>query len=104
MNHLSQKTKKVISHYFPTEKEWAEAKLVAFCESLSEYLTECTTAESYERFCLAVLKIGKTSKEKFLGAIKLGKTDYRDLFVAAGFGNSTTIHNDWALNLTKPKT
>jgi hypothetical protein len=104
MNHLSHKTRDVVSHYFPNEKEWAEEELESFCKSLSEYLSESTTAESNERFCLAVLKLGKTSKEKFLRAIELGKSDYRDLLVAAGFGNSTTIHNDWALNLTKSKT
>jgi hypothetical protein len=42
------------------------------------------------------LKVGKSSKKKFIQAIELGKWDYRDLLVAAGFGNSVTIHSEWA--------
>ena len=103
MNYLTTNTQQVIAHYFPAESDWATDQLQSYCEYMSEYISDKTTPESYERFCLAILKIGKTSKEKFLQAIELGKCDYRDLLVAAGFGNSITIHNDW-VNIIKKGT
>jgi hypothetical protein len=96
MNYLSDKTEKLIVHYFPSESQWAKDQLQSYCEYMAEYISERTSLESYERFCYAILKIGKTSKTKFLQALDLGRSDYRDLLVAAGFGNSATIHNDWA--------
>jgi hypothetical protein len=104
MNYLTLRTEEIASHYFPSETEWAIQELQAFCEDLSEYFSGDDTPESYERFCFAVLKSGKSSKEKFSQAIELGRSDYRDLLVGAGFGNSTTIHNDWAQKITKQKT
>jgi hypothetical protein len=37
-------------------------------------------------------------------AIELGKWDYRDLLVAAGFGNSVTIHSEWAKKISGTNT
>jgi hypothetical protein len=68
--------------------------LQEYCVYLSEFFDKNATAESYERFCLAILKLGKSNKEKLTQALDLGKIDYRDLLVAAGFGNSLTIHNE----------
>jgi hypothetical protein len=101
MNYLTPRTKEIATRYFPLEAEWAIEELQFFCEDLAEYISDATTPESYERFCFAVLKTGKSSKEKFLQALELGKSDYRDLLVGAGFGNSATIHNDWAQKLIK---
>jgi hypothetical protein len=96
MKYLSPIVEQVSEHYFGEESDWARDELQKFCEYLSDYISDKTTPESYERFCLAALKVGKTSKQKFIQAIELGKWDYRDLLVAAGFGNSVTIHNEWA--------
>ena len=104
MNYVTPTVEKVANHYFETESDWAVAELQNYCEYLSEFISESTTPESYERFCLAILKIGKTSKSKFNQAVELGKSDYRDLLVAAGFGNSITIHEEWARSLTNEKT
>jgi hypothetical protein len=104
MNYLTPRTKEIASHYFPFETEWAIKELQAFCEDLSKYFSGDGTPESYERFCFAILKSGKSSKEKFSQAIELGRSDYRDLLVGAGFANSTTIHKDWAQQLLNQKT
>ena len=103
MNYLSANVKAICAHYFPSETEWAITELQAYCIYMAGCISEKTTLESYERFCFAVLKLGKTSKEKFTQAIELGKCDYRDLLVASGFGNSVTIHNDWAKNILKKR-
>lgn len=104
MNYLTTDTKAIISHYFPSETEWAISQLQSYCEYMAGYISDKTTPESYERFCFAILKLGKTSNDKFLQAIELGKCDYRDLLVAAGFGNSITIHHDWSNKILKKGT
>lgn len=96
MNLVSAKAQNVAAHYYPSEREWIISQLQGYSEYMSEFMDDEREAESYERFCLAILKIGKSSKEKIIEAIELGKMDYRDLLVSAGFGNSVTVHNDWA--------
>ena len=104
MNYLSQTVENVAEHYFAEESDWAKEELQKYCEYLSEFISDKTSPESYERFCLAVLKVGRTSKEKFSQAIELGKCDYRDLLVAAGFGDSVTVHEEWAKNVSNKNT
>ncbi len=104
MNYLTFRIEAIATHYFQGESAWAKEQLQSYCEYMSKYISDKTTLESYERFCLAILKLGKTSKDKFTQAVELGKYDYRDLLVAAGFGNSTTIHNDWAEKIIKKGT
>jgi len=104
MNLVSAKTKKIVALHFPDDSEWVITKLQNYCDYLSEFFSDEATPENYERMCMAILKIGKTSKEKLIQAIELGETDYRDLLVSAGFGNSITIHNDWASKILHEKT
>ena len=96
MNLVSEKSRVIAEKYFPNESATVITQLQNYCEYLSEFFSEESQPETYERFCLAILKISKTSNKKLNNAIELGKTDYRDLLVSAGFGNSITIHNDWA--------
>jgi len=96
MNLVSDKSRKIAKKFFPDESASIIYQLQEYCEYLSEFFSEESQPETYERFCLAILKIAKTSEEKFTKATELGKTDYRDLLVSAGFGNSLTIHNEWA--------
>ncbi|MCW9005413.1 MAG: hypothetical protein OQK70_09130 [Gammaproteobacteria bacterium] len=104
MNLVSDKSKAIAEKFFPNESASVIAQLQEYCEYLSEFFSEEKQPETYERFCLAILKIAKTSNEKFSKAIELGKIDYRDLLVSAGFGNSITIHNDWASKILNEKT
>lgn len=96
MRLITPTVQKIALRKFPEDKEWVLSNLQRFCEYMSEFMTESAEPRTYDRFCLAVLKIGKTNKSKFLQAIELGKTDYRDLLVAAGFANSLTAHEIWA--------
>lgn len=104
MNLVSDKSKAIAEKFFPNESASVIAQLQEYCEYLSEFFSEESQPETYERFCLAILKIAKTSNEKFNKAVELGKIDYRDLLVSAGFGNSITIHNDWASKILNEKT
>ncbi len=104
MNLVSEKSRAIAEKYFPNESALVIAQLQEYCESLSEFFSEESQPETYERFCLAILKIAKTSNKKLNKAIDLGKTDYRDLLVSAGFGNSLTVHSDWASKILNEKT
>ena len=96
MNLVSDKSRAIAEKFFSKESATVIAQLQGYCEYLSEFFSEESQPETYERFCLAILKTAKTSKEKLNKAIELGKSDYRDLLVSAGFGNSLTVHNEWA--------
>jgi len=96
MNLVSEKTKELVEKFYPTDSETVVLQLQDYCDYLSEIFGDKALPENYERFCFAVLKLGESSKEKLNKAVELGKIDYRDLLVSAGFANSLTIHNEWA--------
>jgi len=96
MNLLSDKVKKIVLHYHQSDADTVLLVLQKYCEYMAQFLDGDPNPESYERFCLAIMKLGKSSKIKITQAIELGKIDYRDLLVGAGFGNSITLHNQWA--------
>ena len=103
MNLVSDKSKAIAEKHFPNESASVVTQLQDYCEYLSELISEEPQPETYERFCIAILKLANTSNEKLNQAIELGKTDYRDLLISAGFGNSITIHNDWASKILNEK-
>ena len=51
--------------------------------------------ESLERLWLSVLKISCGNMEQLYSAIALAQTDYRDLFMSAGFGHDLEAHKKW---------
>ena len=96
MDLISEKTKEIARKFYPSESEPIVSQLQEYCDYLSEFFEDEALPENYERFCFAILKLGKTSREKLSKAIELGRTDYRDLLVSAGFGNSLSAHDEWA--------
>jgi len=103
MNLISPKTKELIEKYYPSESEGVIIQLQEYCEYLSEFFSDETNPETYERFCFAILKLAKSSKEKLKTTIDFAKVDYRDLLVSADFANSITIHNEWARKVLNEK-
>ena len=73
-------------------------------ETVTEMLTEECNAErlytssedAIERIQLAVLRLSNGEIDKFLAAIELAQIDWRDVLVAAGFGNDLKAHLKWA--------
>jgi len=59
---------------------------LSFLQDLDEY--------GLERFRFAALKLSGGQIEKLREAIHLAKADWRDLLMAAGFGNPET-HKQW---------
>jgi hypothetical protein len=58
-----------------------------FLESLDEH--------GLERFQFAALKLSGGNLSRLRNAIELAKTDWRDLLMAAGFGEDTRAHACW---------
>jgi len=104
MNLISNKTREIIKKHYPLESESVIDQLQEYCENLSEFFSDETNPETYERFCFAILKLAKSSKEKLKTTIEFAKVDYRDLLVSADFANSITIHNEWAKKVLHEKT
>lgn len=48
-----------------------------------------------ERIRIGVLRVSAGNMEDLLRAIELAQVDWRDLLVAAGFGESTEAHLEW---------
>ena len=52
------------------------------------------SAEAFERVQCAALRLSEGRLDKLYDAIALAQTDWRDLLVAAGFGDPLA-HKDW---------
>lgn len=60
---------------------------IPFCEHHDKY--------DMERIRFAALKLSEGNIEKLVEAIELAQIDWRDLFMAAGFGHDVEAHNKW---------
>jgi hypothetical protein len=97
-SRLSPETERRVNLLFrPEEQNAAATLLITECgnnlpglEILDEY--------QLERFRFAALKLSNGNLDKLRQAIALAKDDWRDLLVAAGFGNDVTEHNRWLPN------
>lgn len=92
---LSAATDERITRLFPpSERELVRSLLIAECgNDLPGLQDEDSTA--MDRFRFAVLKLSEGNLSKFDKALCLAKTDWRDLLMAAGFGESLTAHESW---------
>ena len=54
-----------------------------------------TDEAGMDRFRFAALKLSGGDLDKLRDAVRLAKTDWRDLLAAAGFANDVTAHRSW---------
>lgn len=96
---LSQKTVKLLEVLYPSEGE-RESIARALETRCSENIPFCdrSTPEQMERIRFAVLKL-TLEKGRFEHWVKEAAFDWRDLFIAAGFGEDITAHESWADSL-----
>jgi hypothetical protein len=95
MAELSERTWEKIRRLFPAEHHEEVATILEnecgnnlpFLEKLDKY--------RLERFRFAALKVSRGSVDELRKAVKLAKTDWRDLLLAAGFANSLDAHTRW---------
>ncbi|OLB97478.1 MAG: hypothetical protein AUI02_00910 [Acidobacteria bacterium 13_2_20CM_2_57_12] len=92
---LSQDTERRIAALFPpsSRAEVSELLIVQcgnnlpFCDGDDEF--------QLERIRFSALKLSAGNIGKLRDAIKLAKTDWRDLLVAAGFADDPAAHKRW---------
>ena len=95
MIKLSERTIKIVNGLFPQEQRLEVADLlkmecaenIPFCENHDEF--------QMERIRFSVLKLSEGRMDKLVQAIELAQADWRDLFMAAGFGHDPDAHNKW---------
>ena len=95
MSDLSLRTQQLIEHLIKSDARLAVGeKLTREC---SAEAVGCArwTREEMERIHFAILKLGAKADYTFDSAILLAKTDWRDLLMAASFGEDLEAHNKW---------
>jgi hypothetical protein len=96
MIELSQRTENLLQKLFtdPETRDLARNILVEECgENIP--LIKNPSPEGLERIRFSVLKLSGGDLNKLGEAVKSANTDWRDLFMAAGFGEDTDAHNNW---------
>jgi hypothetical protein len=92
---LTPRVQEVIAVLF-AEAEWAEVahmmvhdcgRNLPFCDDWS--------SQQLDRLRLAALKLSGGKMEPLINAVALAQTDWRDLLMAAGFGEDVEAHNKW---------
>jgi hypothetical protein len=96
MQELSERTRAIIRKMFPAEQHeeiawWLEAA----CGNNLPFFGDLD-AVGLERIRFAVLKLSSGDLQALLRAVQCAQSDWRDAFVAAGFGDDVTEHDRWA--------
>ena len=79
--------------FTPDERKTIAKLLIEECNAEKIY---ASSEAGIERIQLAVLKLSDSDTDKFLAAIELAQIDWRDVLMAAGFGNDLETHLKWA--------
>lgn len=101
MVKLGERTERLVEQLFAGESVRAAGRDrlerecgngIPFCES--------SGAEDLERIRFAVLKLSDGDIRELDRAIELANIDWRDLFMAAGFGRDVEAHEAWYAAIT----
>lgn len=102
MIELSEATIERINALFPVElRKEVEERLKEECADNIAFYEDSNPCRM-ERIRFSVLKLSKGNMEKLAKAIELAQTDWRDLFMAAGFGEDTEAHKHWNPKCKRP--
>ncbi len=104
MIELSDKTKRVIEILF-SEADSNEVRGILQTEC-ADHIPFCenSSPEQMERIRFSALKISNADIQKLKEAVELAKIDWRDLFMAAGFGHDIDAHKNWYALITHQPT
>jgi len=93
---LSARAASLVERLFAAElRELVIDELETQCGSALP-LWQPVSPEGLERIRFAVLKLSRGSIEEFSRALEIARIDWRDVLVAAGFGDDVTAHLHWA--------
>ena len=98
MVELSEGPWERLKKLFPSEQQREVATILE--EECGNNLPFLDNADKYqlERVRFAALKLSDGNIDKLLDAVILAQTDWRDLFMSAGFGESVTAHEEWLVS------
>jgi hypothetical protein len=91
---LTQRTRDCVAVMFPTAREKVAELLMRECGNNLPFL-EDADALALERPRFAALRVSEGRFDKLKSAIELAKIDWRDLLMAAGFGEDAEAHLRW---------
>lgn len=92
---LSPETQRRLELLFaPEDRAAATELLVTECGTNLPFLDELDMFQ-LERYRFAVLKLSGGELEGLWSAVELAQKDWRDLLMAAGFGEDVTAHERW---------
>ena len=93
---LSERTRNIIGVIFPAENIVDVQLLMR--EECSKLKLGCDdwSDMQFERIWFGVLKMSNGDSIKLLDAVVLAQADWRDLLMAAGFGDDLDSHSKWA--------
>ncbi len=92
---VSLETERRIALLFPPDqRELVRVILSEECGNNLPFLNDLDEVK-LERFQFAALKLSEGDLVKFDEAIALAKRDWRDLLMAAGFGDDVNAHVSW---------
>jgi hypothetical protein len=92
---LSDGTKQRLEKLFSGEERQAVANLLIHECGCNLPFCDNASPEDLERIRFAVLKLSAGDTAKLLDSIVLAQTDWRDLLMAAGFGEDVEAHSAW---------
>jgi hypothetical protein len=92
---LSSETERRLALLFaPAHQELVRKILLEECGNNLPFLKNLDAA-ALDRFRFAALKLSRGNLDGLRDAVRLAKTDWRDLLVAAGFAESIDAHTSW---------
>jgi hypothetical protein len=92
---LSEPTWARIRALFPADRQDAVARSLRERCGDNLPLVDATYAPLAERIRFAVLKLSAGDDAALDRHLRMAAVDWRDVLVAAGFGNDTRAHMDW---------
>jgi len=95
MIELSKDTEAKIKKLFPPQL-WSRVFEIIEKEC-GDNLPFCEHVDTFqmERIRFAVLKLSEGGLERLKEGVRFAQTDWRDVLVAAGFGNDIYAHKKW---------
>ena len=99
MYEITSRVDAVIRKLFPP-KDQATVRQILL-EECSDKLPLVKNPNEIERIQLGILKLSLGDVSTFLEAAHMARRDWRDVLVAAGFGNDLEAHSHWAAEVCK---
>jgi hypothetical protein len=92
---LSKRTENLLNAFFPESLRGEAKDLIETMCGDNLPFCENSRSEEIERIRFSAIRISEGKLDKLCDAIELAQTDWRDLLMAAGFGQDPEEHNKW---------